>query len=273
MSHVSASWRTSWTTCIPTISTPRSSSRTSARALPTSKGSSSGLRSPRPEARLYDYINELAALGLPQDASYALHRIRKAANLGKHDATSTLTLKEVRRLVEDARRAVAEIGVRGSAPGSDTPEGSTPPRTFTVVLADYPTGGEVDYEICTLLDDGRVVTLDHFQLRSRTRSQWPLPLRPQGGSIATRQRSPCRGSVCPLRAHRSYRGSGNTRVAFATSFERSPPTSTPRPSLTSSAPTVARPFGQRRRWRSLISACRLRRLQSGSSESWTSTMR
>ncbi|GEM_PF-4521037 len=115
--------------------------------------------------RLYDYINELGALGLPDPAAESLHTIRKAANLGKHDAAAALTLQQVLQTVEDARDAVAEVGVTGSAPGCDAAESPRPPRTFTVLLADYPTGGEVDYEVCTLLDDGRIVTLDHYQLR------------------------------------------------------------------------------------------------------------
>lgn len=117
-----------------------------------------------PDTRLVGYIKELRVRGLPPAAADALHAIRKVANAGKHDPAAAVTLDQVRLLLDEARFAVAQIGVAGSAPGANAP---SPPagRRFAIVVSDYPTGGEVDCDICCLLDDGRTVSIDSYQLR------------------------------------------------------------------------------------------------------------
>lgn len=118
-----------------------------------------------PDASLFGYINELNAQGLPAAAADALHAMRKTANAGKHDPAAAVTLDDVRSLLKNARLAVDQIGVTGSTPGADAGAPAAPPRRFAVIVTDYPTQGEVDYDICYLLDDGRTVSIDSYQLQ------------------------------------------------------------------------------------------------------------
>jgi hypothetical protein len=141
--------------------------------------------------RLVDYINELQSRGLPSGATDDLHEIRKAANLGKHDPGAAFDVGDVRRLVRRARQAVESVGVSGSAPGADAPEPAGLPRTYAILVADYPTGGEVDYEIGFLLDDGRLVQLDRYQLRYRDEEEVLARLRSTGALDQSPNTAPC----------------------------------------------------------------------------------
>jgi len=114
---------------------------------------------------VYHYVEDLGAAGLPDESVAALHALRTKANGGKHDTESEASHAEARHLLDDARVAVEQIGVVGSAPGADMESDTVGRRRFGLMVADYPTGGEVDYEVCLLRDDGGIVPVDHFQLR------------------------------------------------------------------------------------------------------------
>lgn len=146
--------------------------------------------------RLFDYINDLESKGLPSGAAHDLHAIRKAANAGKHDPAATLDLNRVRVLVHRARQAVESVGILGSAPGAEGPEPVAADRTFAILVADYPTGGEVDYEVSFLLDDGRLVQLDRYQLRYSDEEEVLARLRTTG----TLDQSPTTASCDLVRA-------------------------------------------------------------------------
>jgi hypothetical protein len=130
--------------------------------------------------KLFAYIDELRALGLPTHNADALHAIRKASNAGKHDASATVDLNETQKLLRDARDAIDVVGISGVAWGADAPEPALSTRTYAVIVADYPTHGEVEYDICTLLDDGSTVILDGFQLQYRDEEAVLAELRASG---------------------------------------------------------------------------------------------
>ena len=95
---------------------------------------------------LFHYIGELESRGLPARSSADLHAIRKAANAGKHDAAAALDLETASHLVRRGREAIEVVGIIGSAPGANAPEPAGVDRVYAIFVADYPTGGEVDYE-------------------------------------------------------------------------------------------------------------------------------
>ena len=112
-------------------------------------------------------IEKLNAQGLPSEDADALHSLRKAANAGKHDPRKRLDLADVLSILAAARAAVAKVGVEGSALGAADEAPQPRPRRLAISVFDYPTHGEVHYQIDSPLNDGRVVHIDSYQAQFR----------------------------------------------------------------------------------------------------------
>jgi hypothetical protein len=110
----------------------------------------------------------------------ALHPLRSAANAAKHDPKVVPGLGEVQDILSEALAAISRVGIEGVANGADESVENPRPRRYAILVADYPTGGEVDYQIAALLPDGQLVDLDSFQARYANESSIVEALRTAG---------------------------------------------------------------------------------------------
>lgn len=131
-------------------------------------------------ATLNNLIDRLRAQGLPSADAVALHALREAANKSKHDPLYHLEIDEVVAILAAARGAVSNIGVIGTAAGSNAEVAAPQPRRFAISVFDYPTHGEVDYQVGVLLADGHVVHLDSYQARFSSESEIKVALSTHG---------------------------------------------------------------------------------------------
>jgi hypothetical protein len=112
---------------------------------------------------LYNFINRLRKLGLPGNDADALHALRDAANAGKHNPRKTYSVGDALSILTGARSAVSNVGVIGAAPGANDQVIANHRRRFAISISDYPTHGEVDYQVDILLNDGGVLHVDAYQ--------------------------------------------------------------------------------------------------------------
>jgi Domain of unknown function (DUF4145) len=133
-----------------------------------------------PKTTLYELINELSSRGLPLSDADALHELRMAANLGKHDSAKAVTLDDALLILVAARSAVSRIGVVGTAPGADEPVLDGQSRQFAVAVFDYPTHGEVEYQVFVLLNDGQILPVDAYQAQFNSEQEIKAALKDRG---------------------------------------------------------------------------------------------
>ncbi|MDJ0347385.1 hypothetical protein QMK19_40145 [Streptomyces sp. H10-C2] len=124
------------------------------------------LRLEKPSANLFALINSLASAALGPQSISALHALRRAANASKHEPGFLLRPREASKILGDAAMALGELSRLRHV--LDEEYAITDRRTFAVLPSYYlhggPPGGEAAYSIALLVPDGRLISVDSYQI-------------------------------------------------------------------------------------------------------------